>query len=164
METLEVTKANAIKAFQSADAKGKKLLTDLYGEKTFTEKITDRIKTFGDVLRALPTIPQNVGILLSYNGTDKDMIGARAFMQITLIARVLNEGWEPDWTNSSEWKYYPWLKFKTGVGFSDSVFGNSYASATVGSRLCYKTSELAEYAGTQFQSIYNDFLLTNPIY
>ena len=157
---LEIKKANAVNAYQNADAKGKKLLEDLIGKDILKpEKITDRIKTFNDVLDELGEgVTENVRLLLEYNGVDTDMVSAKAYMQIVLIARALNEGWTPDWTNTSQYKYVPWFKHKSGFGLSvgDCVSGNSFT--LVGSRLCFKSRELAEYAAQQFADIYNDFL------
>lgn len=154
METLEVTKTNAIKAFNGSDAKGKKLLTDLYGEKAFSQKITDRVKTVEDACELL-----GIGELTLYgNPGDEDIISIAAYHKLIIICRALNEGWKPDWSNRSQVKYYPWLEYKTGVGFSGTDCGYSRAGTFVGSRLCLKSSELAMYAGKQFESIYNDFL------
>ena len=51
--------------------------------------------------------------------------------------------------------------FGAHAGFSYAATGSaaSNADAPVGSRLCYKTRELATYAGRQFEGLYNDFLL-----
>ena len=39
--------------------------------------------------------------------------------------------------------------------FNDS--DNQYSRSAVGSRLCFKSKDLATYAGTQFLDIYKDF-------
>jgi len=46
-----------------------------------------------------------------------------------------------------------------GFSYANTYYTASYATALVGSRLCYKTRELATYAGRQFEGLYNDFLL-----
>lgn len=157
--TLEINKANAVKAYNSADSNSKKLLEELLGKEHFVpQKITDRIKTFDDVLSELGQLPMNIAILLSYNGDDGDMISSQAHLKLTLIARVLNEGWIPDWSNSSQYKYVPYFKHKSGFGLAYDDFVNWDTRTRVGSRLCFKTAELAKYAATQFADIYNDFL------
>ena len=143
----------AIKRLDALEAEAKeirKLLTVKAG------KITDRIKTFEDALNEIGGVSDNAQILLKYNGTDNDMIAAQAQMKLSIIARALNEGWKADWTDHSQYKYYPWFEYKSGFGFSSANYGNWYADASVGSRLCFKNRELAEYAGKQFQSLYND--------
>lgn len=158
MQLLQITKDNANKAYKSTDANGKKLLEELLGKENLVpQKITDRIKTFDDVLEVLGGVPENLAILLNYNGNDGDLISSQAHLKLTLITRALNEGWTPDWSNSNEYKYVPWFKQKSGFGLSYYDYGY-WSASTVGSRLCFKTSELAVYAATQFADIYNDFL------
>lgn len=125
--------------------------------KALDMKITDRIKTFEDALEACPP-SDKVKTLLNYNGADKQMISTQAHAKISIIAKALNQGWVPDFDNSNETKYYPWFEYSPGVGFSFSDCDGGGDGSFVGSRLCFKTRELAEYAGKQFQSIYNDFL------
>lgn len=157
MENLTIEKQTALAAYAGADKPGKKLLENLFGEKLFCGKITDRVKTFEDAL-AIVQPGDNVKTLLSYNGVDAHMLGAVALAKLSIIREALNEGWQPDWSNSSEYKYYPWFAFKAGVGFSHTDYGGVCSGSTVGSRLCFKSSELAMYAGAQFEAIYNDFL------
>lgn len=122
------------------------------------KNVTDRIKTFGDAYDEFLNMGEdanNIDTLLSYNGINKDLIAAKAFLQLTIIAQALNEGWAPDWSDPNECKYYPYLKYKSGFGFSHSHCDDWFTTTGVGSRLCFKSSELAEYAGKQFESIYN---------
>lgn len=159
MNTIEIKKQNAAIAYNGADAKGKKLLEDLLGkENVLPVKVTDRIKTFNDVLDELGLQTPDVLDLINYKTTDPDMISAKAYMQLVLIVRALNEGWTPDWTNSSQYKYIPWFKHKAGFGLSCYVCADWNSVTGVGSRLCFKSAELAEYAGTQFADIYNNYL------
>jgi hypothetical protein len=160
MKTLQLDEKKARKLFKTAPAEFKETLIDTFGKEFFSEKITDRIKTFEDAL-AETTCSENAKMLLQYNGNDKDMIGALALLKLTIISRVLNEGWVPDWSNSNEYKFYPWFEWKkasSGLSFLVCVCSSTRPGTDVGSRLCYRTSELAEYAARQFESIYRDFL------
>jgi len=149
-ETLKITKANALKLFPTASGEFKQMLIDTFGEQFFSQKITDRIKTFKDACEALGLNPDQC--VPEATGPDGGAIQAYAMMFI--IARALNEGWQPDWNNSSQYKYYPWFDMRSGVGFSRSFCDGSHSGTTVGSRLCFKSRELAEYAGNQFEDIY----------
>jgi hypothetical protein len=157
MDTLEIQKQNALDAYNNANDDGKKLLSTLFGKDVFIMKITDRIKTFEDALKVCPPT-DNVKILLDYNGVDADMLAAQAFAKLTLIGRALNEGWQPKWEDTDQYKYYPYFKHQGGFGLADGDYGYGYTSAGVGSRLCFKNATLAEYAGKQFADIYNTFL------
>lgn len=160
METIKIKKQNAAVAYKNADAKGKKILEDLLGkENILPVKITDRIKTFDDVLIDLHgQLPDGVLSFLEGTWENPDMISTQAHLKLTLIAKSLNEGWTPDWADSSQYKYTPWFKHKAGFGLAYYVCADWATTAHVGSRLCFKTAELAEYAATQFADIYNDFL------
>jgi hypothetical protein len=120
-------------------------------------KVTDRIKTFDDACREL-NIDSNEffqGSVCKALGEDVPAISAHAMLII--IARALNEGWRADFADGDQIKYYPWFK-ASGVGFSytDCVYWFTFTS--VGSRLCYKSEELARYAGEQFKDLYNHLL------
>ena len=158
MQTLEILKQKAIVAFNKADNSGKSLLVNLFGKETFSQKITDRVKTFEDAL-ALDG-DQDEETLEFINSTVKhpDLVSTKAYMKLVVIARVLNEGWKPDWTDTNQYKYQPWFKHKSGFGLAYFVCGYRGTLTHVGSRLCFKNSELATYAANQFADIYNDFL------
>jgi hypothetical protein len=152
METLQIDKANALKAHEAASTKGKSLLENLFGKKVFLKDIKDRIKNFDDVL-------ENNGISredfeTSCKGLEPDEV---AYRMAKLVCITFNEGWLPDWTSSNEYKYFPWFTMvsSSGVGFSDDGFGDWFTYSGVGSRLCFKSADLAKHAGKLFeQEIY----------
>lgn len=118
--------------------------------------VTERIKTYEDACRELdiPLIPEHC------KGMTED---EAAYYSLKVIAKALNEGWEPDWTNKDERKYYPWFHVEdtnpAGLSYSAAVHSVASTSTAIGSRLCFKTKALAEYAGTQFISLYEKYLL-----
>lgn len=122
----------------------------------------NQIKTFEDACKALsiPTTLPQVDAL-----PEKHRKAIVANYQLYVIAQALNEGWEPNWNDFSERKYYPWFDMETygdapvGSGFSFLGYDCDYTNTFVGSRLCFKSRELAEYAGKQFESIYKDVYL-----
>ena len=136
--------------------------TVLQAVKTVAPKdITKRVKTYADACAVLGIEPMNEAVLVKLGYTNDEI----AYRKLKTIAEALNEGWRPDWANSNEYKYWPWFVYNPAIaGFScahtnASAYAASLTSATVGSRLCYKTRELATYAGRQFEGLYNDFLL-----
>lgn len=88
-----------------------------------------------------------------------------AHAKLVIIAEALNDGWQPNWGDWDEWKYYVWNKFKegsdksSGVGFSYFVWAYSSSVTSVGSRLCYQSSEIAAYAGQQFEELYKEYFV-----
>lgn len=87
-----------------------------------------------------------------------------ALYQLIIIAEAWNkaDGFIPDYSNVNQWKYYPWFRYDTkAAGFVCAATSNAatYAVASVGSRLCFSTSERALQFGEQFIDLWNDFLL-----
>lgn len=157
METLKISKANALLAFEGATTKQKALLSNLLGKQVFLKSAIERIKTYEDACEDLgiQSLSENDFLFLPA----RDRKHAFASHKLTIIIQALNEGWEPNWSNSSEYKYYGWFEYTgSGSGFSYGDFNYAVGRSAVGSRLVFKSRELAEYAGKQFISIYNDYL------
>jgi hypothetical protein len=114
-------------------------------------------------------LPTTVEDLLEENGiyrTDFDEQCAnltsdeKAYVILKLLAKTLNQGWVPNWSDSSEYKYVPWFDMRGGSsGFRFYVCDYWYSLSDVGSRLCFKTRELAEHAGKYFVDTYRDFMV-----
>lgn len=106
-----------------------------------------------------------------------------AYLQLRIITAALNEGWEPQFTNG-EHRWYFWYDlitkeqyYKLSAEDKRRVFGrgggNAYAhyglvyslaydassgsGSGYGSRIAFKSEELAAYACRQFAEIYADF-------
>lgn len=121
--------------------------------KKSTQKITDRIKTFQDVLDYIGLERANDFYESCKNCSDHNI----ADKQVKLICEVLNEGWIAEPFNTGQYKYYPYFEVKASA-FVFSRYSYWCQFSIVGSRLCYKNSELATYAGEQFTDIYNKIL------
>jgi hypothetical protein len=67
---------------------------------------------------------------------------------------------EPDFSDWKQLKYWNWFYIETGAsaGFAFAGTGSAASStdANIGSRLCFKSRELAEYAGKQFIDLYKE--------
>lgn len=117
------------------------------------QKITELVKSFEDArkMTGRPDVPD-------FSNLPTDMRKHfEAQYKMIVIAEALNEGWIPDWDNYDEYKYYPWFEMSP----SSFAFGVSYcalacACAGGGSRLKFRTRELAEYAAKQFIDIWKD--------
>lgn len=126
------------------------------GEITFKEKpkcIMERIKTIEDVLK-YHNIDKD-DFEADYKGLPEDV---KAYRLLVLIASALNEGWTPDWDNSNEYKYHSYFTMGSS-GFRYDVYDYWSSISVVGSRLCFKTKELATYAAEQFKDIYSNYFL-----
>lgn len=140
-------------AYKEGDAAQKKLLTKFF---ELPQSKIEKIKTFADVCKVLgKTEAEIVPFFKVENNNQKRM---NAFAKIMAIAEVFNEGWEPDWSNKSEYKYYPYFEYKAraGWGFYDSY--SCYGSSSYGRVAYYKSSEIASYVGKTFIEIYKEYI------
>lgn len=187
METIKVNKESLLDAYRNAGNEGRNVLVNLFPEMDFRKSlpVTERVKTWDDVVRELGYDP--VERLLDHTergdgfNFEPDEI---AYIKLKAIAKVLNEGWEPKFVKG-EWRYFPWFYLYTqeeidkmtpekrsrvvlrssdsayaggGVAYADAYYGSSFASTNYGSRLAFKSEELAVYAGKQFTDIWADFV------
>ncbi len=117
-----------------------------------------KIKTFEQACKKLGYDPEKV---LPKVGTmpkhHQDATVAHA--KLVIITEALNDGWKPNWKDSSEWKYYPWFDMSSPSGPAYDVCDDWCSLSNVGSRLCFKSEELAEYAGKQFQKLYRQYFV-----
>ena len=82
--------------------------------------------------------------------------------KLFMIFKAINDGWIADFTNSNQYKYYPWLRINSaGSGFDGAVSGCDYVAAAtcVGSHLCTDTRQKALYIGQTFAAEYATFFL-----
>lgn len=145
------------------------------------QNVMERVKTFKDACNEL-------GIEHDKWVQDKKDLGLEAdviaYLKLRIIAAALNEGWKPQFT-TDEYRYFPWFYLYTqseidemseeeksrvvyrsnssayaygGVAYANTIYGSSYTYTYIGSRLAFKTRELAEYAGRQFVEIWADYV------
>jgi hypothetical protein len=118
------------------------------------------IKTFEDACKVLnlesSTIIPDFSLF-----PESDIDAMIAHAKLIIIAKAINRDWTPDWTDSSQWKYYPWFKMgsSSGVGFSYDGYDYWATLSTVGSRLCFENREKAKYVGKQFQELYKIYFV-----
>ena len=120
--------------------------------------------------------------IIIFSADSKDLL---AYLKLRIITYALNEGWKPQYTNR-ERRWYFWYELinkerydklsaeeKSRVVGRGSVnegayYGLVYAHPNYaslgsgtgyGSRLAFKSEELAEYAGKQFVEIYEEYCL-----
>ena len=156
-ETLEITRQAAIKAHDEASTKGKTLLENLFGKRVFQKDIKQRVTCLDDALTELGK--DKLDFEASCVGLSEDEI---AYKMLKVIAKALNEGWTPDWSNGEWDKWHPWFNMDNSSSAGRFSFYDAdlqYSASGVGSRLCFKSEELADYAGTQFLELYRELFV-----
>ena len=89
-----------------------------------------------------------------------------ALNKLFTIAEKWNkeDGFVPDFSNKGQWKYFPWFKYEgeaAGFVFAATFSSASFASAHLGSRLCFKSESRAEEFGKKYVDLYNEVFLLN---
>lgn len=137
------------------------------------------IKTFEDACKA--TGINHEDWLKAHEGASKDVL---AFLKLRIIAMALNEGWHPSFSEN-EIRYWPCFYIISkeeyeamseeqksrcvgrggngaaaygGLVYAFANDASTFSYSHSGSRLAFRTRELAIYAGKQFIDIYADFV------
>lgn len=166
----EMTKAFGEEALKSQDIKER--------IKTFE----DAVNAIGE---DHPLVAQYKTINSAFKEADNNL-HLFAYTRLAIIAEALNEGWRPEYTED-EYRYYPWFCLYTqeeyddmndedkercrfvgrsdnnagaggGLVFANADYGSAYSNTSIGSRLAFKSRELAIYCGKQFIEIWINYL------
>ena len=132
-----------------------------------------------------PLVAQYKAINSAFKEADNNL-HLFAYTRLAIIAEALNEGWRPEYTED-EYRYYPWFSLYTQEEYDDMddedkeccrfvgrlhgyagahghlvcalvSSGSAYSYAVFGSRLAFKSRELAIYCGKQFIEIWINYL------
>lgn len=166
----EMTKAFGEEALKSQDIKER--------IKTFE----DAVNAIGE---DHPLVAQYKTINSAFKEADNNL-HLFAYTRLAIIAEALNEGWRPEYTED-EYRYYPWFGLYTqeeyddmddedkercrfvgrscssanaygGLVYANAHHGSAGSYAGIGSRLAFKSRELAIYCGKQFIEIWINYL------
>ena len=154
---LNIELKTAQKIYPESSEWFKAVLTETFGEKAFKPKDYTDIKTFDDACQACGLSEKEFNDRFNSLGLDNDTVN---YEKSKIIVKAINQGWTPDWNDSDQRKWYPWFEVvSSGFGFSFTTYYCTLTITTVGSRLCFETSDKCKYAATQFIEIYKQFLL-----
>ena len=148
---MELTKEDAKKLYPSATDWFKVKLDKAFGKESFRKLDWKDIKTFEDACTALDIDPDAVCC-------DVDTSDEVAYKMLKVIIQAINQEWTPDWSNTSQRKWYPWFNLSSGFGFDGSCYVCGNSCTAVGSRLCFESEEKSNHAGQQFLEIYRQFM------
>lgn len=179
-KTIEVKVEDIKRAFDEANVNVKKSILTLFPQLKEALPVTDRVKTFEDACHESGIDPDQY--MSKYEDEPADVI---AYMKLRVICKALNDGWTPQFVKVG-WRYFPYFRLYSseeisrmskeeksrvvyrsydsanangGVSHAYAGYDSAYVFANIGSRLAFKTKELAEYAGKQFTKLYAEYLL-----
>lgn len=181
MSDIKIKKQNVLDAYRNASDEQRELLEHLFGRDVCKPlDVRERIKTFADAAQAVG-IDDLEEWEEHYSNLEPDIL---AYLKLRIITKALNEGWEPKFI-PGEYRWAPYFLLYTkeeiakkdaekkarvvyrsgnyasaygGVSYASASSGSASVYAVIGSRLAFKSEELAEYAGKQFTEIYADFI------
>ena len=120
---------------------------------TVSKKIlSGNVVQLNDVARLVTDInPMHIEALIALN-------------ELFTIAQAWNkeDGFVPDFSDCEQDKWFPWFvydKDAAGFVFAATPYALTYACASFGSRLCFKSSARAAQFGKQFADLYNKVFL-----
>ena len=115
-------------------------------------EISERIPKFISVAQLVNDInPKHIKALIALN-------------ELFTVAEAWNkeDGFVSDFSDWEQDKWFPWFKYNKDTArfvCTDTINAATAASAHLGSRLCFKSSERAAQFGKQFEDLYNKVFL-----
>jgi hypothetical protein len=148
-DSIEVEDNIIEKGYNEADTSQKKVISKYF------KIINNEITGFDDILRLSGT---TLTKFLKYkNPENPEQVKANAFDKIQLIKKVLNKGWEEDWENSSQYKYFPY--FQLGSGGWCFCLSRSRDSGSAAVVAFYKDQTTSDFAGKIFLKEYIEYII-----
>ena len=149
-KTLTIDEDKAKELYKTGSPEIKAILENTFGKEFFIESIMDKVKCYAEAnniyynnveAQFRSTVPMYV--------YPKFKNKIAYYAQAILIAEVLNEGWEPDWNNSSQ------IKWTTSYNSSTHTYIPCHYYYCNSSLIYFKSEKLAEYFIKQFPDICN---------
>lgn len=114
------------------------------------------IKSYEDACKVLGLKPLADEVFNAFPKAEREDV--KAYHQLSVITKAINEGWEPDWTNRKEEKFGPYMYTNiAGLACAAADHTPSPAYANIGSRLCFPDYKRAAYAVATFGELYKAY-------
>ncbi|MGK4567812.1 hypothetical protein [Flavobacterium sp. 3HN19-14] len=155
-KTLELTRENAIAAYDQADKKFRTTLEILFGKDIFLKDVTQRLISFDAVCKEMGKSRMEYETA----STNPDIISGMALAKWLLIVTAFNKSTAEvvNWFNSSQWKYVPWMVSNKAApsGWSLRVVAGRLTRTDACARQHFLKKEHFEFAMTvpEFKEIF----------
>lgn len=91
---------------------------------------------------------------------ERDQKAITAFYMLSVIIQWVNEGWQANFKDYTQRKWYPYFYLdNSGLSASSANYGFSAAYAYVGARLAFKSKSSAIEWAKKLLPLYEDYLL-----
>lgn len=150
-DSIDILQDDIEKALQDANEGQRKVIRKYFkGDKIVTE-----IKTWKDVLKKLKITEKSLNLIVSPK--TKEEKARNAFTKLLCITKVYNNGWTPDWSNTSQYKYYIYLSLSGGSGVLGCYCSRYSVYPTSG--LYFQNREKAIDSSVKFKDVYDDYFM-----
>jgi hypothetical protein len=156
---LAMDEGTAKRLYPSSPKEFKEMLEESFGKDFFTQKISDRVKNYDDILEihGVRKLADEVKVE-GFDDAENKLV--QNLIKKIRICRAYRDG-RPI-PKRGEKRYYPWYDVSSGFDFSDAGCVDADADAGSASRLCFLTKEDAEDYNKKFgQSIEKDIIDVN---
>lgn len=160
METLKLTKTQAIKYYNNSNDEGfKELLEKTFG-KGFAkpQEIWEKVNDLNSLINHLGYNP-----LIYPNPTNSFERYINACSLLANVAKTYNEGTILNWKNTNIYKYLPY-KYNSGSEFTVASAYYWCAGCYASAFLYYKNSNLSRQSYNNFKDYWEDFWAVEKVY
>lgn len=115
----------------------------------------ENIKSVEDAIKILGEKDEEVSLLrnIQHASLPRHIL---AEQELVVIIKAINEGWEADFDNHSQPKYFPW--WCLDKNFSLDIMLCCISEFCIPRRLCLETREKVEYVSSEFKNLYKEYL------
>ena len=152
---LELDEQTARRLYPTAAPEFKELLEQNFGKEFFSQKITDRIKDYNDIL-TIGNYNESKDVINIDNFDAEEHILVKDFIKKVRCAKVYRDG--KDVPKRGDRRYYAYYDVSSGFVFYITSCVGTGASATSASRLCFLDDERTRDYVKKFKYIDESFI------
>lgn len=154
---LNVSLEQARQLYKTANNDLKTILLNSFTKEELEQSVFDRVHDVESACREIG-IDYNSFLSSVRRYLSADTI---AYEYLKVITKALNEGWEANYSDRNQKKWFPYFDTRSSSGFAfyDTICRYSGPGAGDTSRLALKDEKTATYAGKTFLDLYKQFIL-----
>ena len=147
MKQLVISEEKAKELYKTASVEFKSVLEETFGKELFSEDIREKVKTCSDADIIYKNKHKSEREMSNFCLSKKHTTYINCLVDALVISEALNEGWEPDWNDTSQKKY------TVSYSISTNTYSTCYYYYCKASPIYFKSEKLAEYFIEQFPEI-----------
>ncbi|MEK7070327.1 MAG: hypothetical protein AAB966_00815 [Patescibacteria group bacterium] len=146
---LELDDSTARRLYATASAEFKTMLEENFGKDFFTEKITDRVRDYRDILNISGVKATDDEIKVVGFDDEENAVVSNLIRKMRTV-KVYNEGYK---FKRGDKRHYPYYNVSSGFVFSCTTYVSTHAGTTSAPRLAFKDDTLCRDYAKKFEHI-----------